>query len=464
MGMTRRSFNKIATTSTAAFGLAALQTQTSQAKIIGANDRIRVAFVGVANRGRQVADAFLKCDNMDMVGLCDIDSQTLELAQKRYADRAPKATLEKDFRKFLDRDDVDAVVFATPDHWHAFQTIEGCKAGKDIYCEKPVSSTIKEGRMMVQAARKYKRVVQVGIHRRSSPLYRKVAEYNIDELIGHVACARTAHLSNMYPNGIGRAQPTTPPASLDWDMWLGPKPNQAYQENIAPYKFRWWIAYCSQIANNGVHALDAIRWLLRETAPVSVCAMGGKYIVNDDRTIPDTMQAIFEFASGRIVTFSHIESSGNPIMATDEKFNPLGRIELRGTQGTLYTYDNHYLIKPERGGQFQDHKPRMKEVLYTVSGNAGGDSKSKGAQPRNLNTDITAVHAQNFLDCMRTREKPRCDIEEGHRSTTMAHMANISLAVKKRLDWDPEKEEFIGCPEANALLSYEYRAPWKLEL
>ncbi|MDD3588007.1 MAG: Gfo/Idh/MocA family oxidoreductase, partial [Thermoguttaceae bacterium] len=388
----------------------------------------------------------------DMVGLCDIDSQTLELAQKRYADRAPKATLEKDFRKFLDRTDVDAVVFATPDHWHAFQTIEGCKAGKDIYCEKPVSSTIKEGRMMVQAARKYKRVVQVGIHRRSSPLYRELAKGNMEDMIGQIACARTGYTSNMYPSGMGKAKPVAPPATLDWDLWVGPKPEQPFQENIAPYKFRWWISYCSQIANQGVHAIDALRWLLREKAPVAVCAMGGKYIVDDDRTIPDTMESIFEFADGRIVTFTDLESSGNPIFATDENYRQFGTLELRGTNGTFYSYDNRYVIKPERGGQFQDHKPRMKEVSYTIDGKAEG------------NTDLTARHAQNFLDCIRTREKPNCDIEDGHRSTSMALMANISLTVKKRLSWDPEKEEFIDCPQANAMLFYEYRAPWKLEL
>ena len=393
--LSRRTFTKAAAV-TASFGLAALQTETSGAKIIGANDRVRCAFVGVANRGRQLLDAFKKCDKMDIAGLCDVDSITLGKAKERYS---TTARTEKDFRKFLDDKDIDAMVFATPDHWHAFQTIESCKAGKDVYCEKPLSSTVKEGRMMIQAAEKYQRVVQVGIHRRSSPLYAKLAADKLDNKLGKVTVARTGYASNMFPNGMGKAKAATPPENLDWELWLGPKPERPFQENIAPYKFRWWIAYCSQIANQGVHHIDAIRWLLGEKAPCAVCAMGGKFAVDDDRTIPDTMEVTFQFASGRIMTFSHFESNGNPFMATDENYRALGYIELRGTQGTLYAYDNRYIIKPERGGQFQDHKPRLEPEEYTTVGKAEG------------NLDLTAYHAQNFLDCMRTRKTPRCSLE-----------------------------------------------------
>ncbi len=445
--ITRRTFGKAAAVM-APIGLAALQTATSHARIIGANDRIRCGFIGTANRGRQLLDAFLQCKkDMEVAALCDIDSETLAKAKEKYA---PNAITEHDFRKLIERSDLDALVYATPDQWHAYQTIETCKAGKDVYIEKPVSSTIKEGRMMIQAAEKYKRVVQVGIHRRSSPLYKKIADENIDQKIGRVAAARTGYTSNMYPNGMGKAKPGNPPANLDWDLWIGPKPFQPYQENIAPYKFRWWINYCSQIANQGVHHIDAIRWLLHEKAPDSVCAMGGKYVVDDDRTIPDTMEAVFTFASGRLLTFSFFESSGNPFMATNENNSALGYIEFRGTQGTLYAFDNRYIIKPERGGQFQDRQLRMKEEVYQIDGRAEG------------NKDLTAVHAQNFLDCMRSRKPTNCSLEDAQRSTSISLMANISLAVGRRLNWDAVKEEFIGDDEANSYLFYEYRNPWKL--
>lgn len=447
--ISRRSFTKTMAAA-APFGLTAIQTSGSESKIIGANDTIRVGFVGVANRGRQVLDAFLKSDKMEVAALCDIDSQTLANSQAKYA---PKAETVEDFRKLLDREDIDALVFATPDHWHAYQCIESCKAGKDVYVEKPLSSTVKEGRMMIEAAKKYKRVVQVGIHRRSSPLYKSLYDLPIENKIGKVAVAHTGYVGNMAPTGIGKAKPTDPPASLNWDLWLGPKAKRPYQENIAPYKFRWWIDYCSQIANQGVHHIDAVRWILHEEAPVSVCAMGGRFAVDDDRTIPDTMEAIYQFKSGRLLIVSVYESSGNPFLATDEKYRSLGYMEFRGINGTLYAVDNRYIIKPERGGQFQDRKPRMKEEVYEMPGGREG------------NRDLTAIHAQNFLDCMRSRsQQTNCDLENAQRSTTMALIANISLAVGRRLEWDAEKEEFINDAEANQHLFYEYRAPWKLEI
>ena len=447
--ISRRTFHKIGTASALAFGAAAVQTENSKARILGANDRIRCAFIGVANRGRQLISAFEKSPEMEIAVLCDIDTVPLEMAWEKAGQKPEK---EHDFRKLLDRDDIDAFVLATPDHWHAWQTIEACKAGKDVYCEKPLAATVHEGRLMVEAARKYKRIVQVGIHRRSGPIYQKLAAEGLDNKLGKVVVSRCSHTSNMYPKGIGHAKPAAPPANLDWDLWVGPRAEQAYQENIAPYKFRWWRNYSSQVANQGVHFIDLIRWYYNEDAPISVCAMGGKYVVDDDRTIPDTLNVCFEFASGRLLLFNHFESSGNPIMATDENYRPLGFLEFRGVNGTLYAYDNRYIVKPERPGQFQDKGERMKEETWTTDGSAEG------------NTDITALHAKNFLDCMRSRQTPNGDVEIGHRSTSMSLIANISLATGKRLQWDAKEEKFTNDDEANKLLSYEYRAPWKLEV
>jgi len=440
-----------ASATTLGIGLAALQTDSSRAQILGANDKARLAFIGVANRGGQLLSSFMKSPDASIAALCDVDSKTLGLAAERYEVAAENQTT--DFRRLYERDDVDGIVLATPDHWHAYMTIEGCKAGKDVYCEKPLATSIAEGRLMVQAARKYDRVVQVGIHRRSAPLYQHIFdEIGLENKVGRVVVARTSHCSNMYPAGMGKAKPTTPPANLDWELWLGPRPERDYQENITPYKFRWWGEYCSQIANQGVHFFDLIRWALDEKAPCSVCAMGGKFAVDDDRTIPDTMAVCFEFASGRLVTFNHFETSGNPIMATDENYRPLGFVEYRGTQGTCYVYDNRYLIMPEKPGQFQEKKPRAEEEIYTL----GGSSQQ--------NLDATALHAQNFIDCMRSRKRPNTDVEEAHLSTAMSHIANISLAMQQRIEWDAEKERITNIEEANELLGVEYRAPWKLEI
>jgi predicted dehydrogenase len=423
-------------TFTAAAAATTLALSTAPARALGANDRIRLGFIGVGNRGSQLLDAFLPHSDMQVVALCDVYEPYLERANQKLD---VKATTYGDFRKLIDRDDLDGVVIATPDHWHALQTIAACDAGKDVYVEKPLSITIHEGRRMIEAARRNKRVAQVGTHRRSSKLYTDLAErLHQSDPLGKITVSRAYRLSNMFPNGIGQAKPSDPPPDLDWDMWLGPRPARPFQATIAPYKFRWWDLYSSQVANWGVHYLDAIRWLTGDTAPASVCAMGGQFAVRDDRTIPDTMEAVFEFSSGRLAIFGQYEASGNVALRR-------GEIELRGTEGTLYIDDRGYEIVPERGGQFQDSKPRMRPEQR---GSSDGD--------------MTVQHARNFLDCMRSRKEANADIEIGHRSTTMSLLANISLATRSRLEWDAEHERITNVKEANELLHYEYRAPWKL--
>ena len=444
--MTRRTFTR--STAAVPFGLAALQTSTSKARIIGANDSIICVFIGVANRGGQLLSAFTRQDDLVVGALCDVNSATLAEAGERF-DPDGKAFRTDDFRRLIERDDLDAIAIATPDHWHALMSIHSCAAGKDVYVEKPMSATVVEGRKMVEAARRFDRVVQVGTHRRSSPLYQELAAIGADNKVGPVTVGRAYRLSNMWPDGIGRAEPSPAPAELDWDMWLGPRPARPYQDNIAPYKFRWWGLYSSQTGNWGVHFLDALRWLTGETAPSSVCMMGGRYAVDDDRTVPDTAQSTFEFDSGRLFVFGQFEANGNPAVATDEEYRALGEIELRGAKGTLYVSERSYRIFGERPGQFQTTGTRME----FEEGGVGGS-----------NNDLTGFHARNFLDCMRSRETPNADVEIGHRSTSMSLIANISWAMRQRLDWDAENERFTNSDEANEMLHYEYREPWSLDV
>jgi predicted dehydrogenase len=338
----------------------------------------------------------------------------------------------------LDRKDIDAVVIATPDHWHAIQMIAACNAGKDVYVEKPLSVTIREGRRMVESARRYDRVVQVGTQRRSSNLYAQLAEIVKSGAIGKVTVARAGLTNNMAPDGIGKLPDSDPPPGLDWDLWLGPRPERPFNLNVLPYKFRWWNLYSSQMANWGAHYLDAMRWVLRETAPASISAHGGIFAVDDCRSIPDTAEAIFEHASGVLTIFNTFEASGQPLLRT-------GEIEFRGTLGTAYASMNRIEIIPERGGAFQDPKPRIKTLA--VANNDGYAALDNG-------------HARNFLDCVKSRQRPNCDVEEGHRSTTYAHLANIALATRARLDWDAKAERFTNNDAANELLDYEYRQPW----
>ncbi len=398
-------------------------------------NRVRLGFVGVGNRGVQLLDAALKLPDADVVGFCDVYAPYLERAQEKLGRRVP---IYSDYRQLLERKDVDAVVIATPDHWHALQTVDACEAGKDVYVEKPLSITVVEGRRMVEAVRRTKRIVQVGLQRRSSGIYAEVAQLVQSGHIGKVTLAQCHRISNMFPSGIGHAPDGPPPQGLDWDMWLGPRPRRPFRATIAPYKFRWWHAYSSQVGNWGVHYFDALRWILGEKAPVSVSAHGGRFAVDDDRDIPDTLEVIFEFASGRLLTFGQYEASGLPALRT-------GEVELRGTLGAIYVGGSGYEVVADRGGQFQEWQPKI---------------ESRQVKRNDGNLDV--LHMRNFLDCVRSRQRPACDVEEGHLSTVFAHLANIALATRSRLEWDVNKERVTNNRLANSLLHYEYRAPWKL--
>ena len=442
--ISRRAFT---TGTTLAFGLAALQSSAEEKKVIGANDTIRCAFVGLGGRGKELLDRFKKMEKVAIVGLSDADTAAMDAAGKTFA---PNAVKERDYRKLIERKDVDVLVIATPDHWHALQTIEACKAEKDVYIEKPLSTTVVEGRKMVSAAKRYQRVIQVGFQRRSSPFYKLLLDEKKFNPISRVTVVRCARCNNMSWNGIGRLPRKDPPATLDWDLWLGPR-YQPYQDNITPYKFRWWGDYSSPVTSFGADYFDLYRMLMKDPMPSAVCAMGGKFVLWDDRTTPDNMEVIYQFPSNRLLTFSQFETSGNPIMPTDDKFNPLGEMEFRGTNGTMYLSDNHYVIKPEKGGQFQSPSARMKEETFDLDEEHGSK------------LDMTTLHIKNFFDCVRSREETNCPIDEGHFSTVMGLIAYASQLIGMRLDWDGRREQFTNHAPANLLLHYEYRAPWKLD-
>ncbi len=449
----RREFLSRSTTTAAALTLG--MATASQASA-GANDKLRLGFIGIGNRGSQLLRSFMKHDDVQVAALCDVyqpylarerssvDAQLL----KALGSRIPKmgeelgngVTRYTDFRRLLEQQDLDAVVIATPDHWHAIQAIAAMDAGKDVYVEKPLSITIHEGRKMVDAARRTGRIVQVGLHRRSSKLYENVHQLVQKDEIGKVTVARAFRISNMYPDGIGQEAARRPIAGFDWDMWLGPRAEVGYRTNITPYKFRWWKSYSSQMGNWGVHYCDGIRWILGDEAPVAVSAHGGQFALNDDRTIPDTMQATFELPSKALLVFGQYEACGGPAMVD-------GEIELRGTKANLYIEPEAggYGIVPSRAGQFQPKR-----------------SLGKAEEFKRIDGDLTDQHTRNFVDCVKARRQCNCDLETGHRSTTFAHLANIALATRSFLEWDARAERVTNNEAANELLHYEYREPWSL--
>jgi predicted dehydrogenase len=462
---TRRAF--ITTTGLVSAGLSLgvnPMNALNYSRISGANEKIRVGFIGVGNRGSQLLHIFMDQPDCEIAALCDIYEPYIirdrSKVDPRYLKDRPgqipemgekfgdKVIRYSDYRKLLENKNIDAVVIATPDHWHAIMTIDAIKAGKDVYVEKPLSKTIHEGRAMVNAGKNSKQIVTVGLNRRGAPTFQKLAKEIPAGKIGKVTFTSACHVGNMFPAGIGKMKPETPPKDFNWDAWLGPRAFRPYQYNIAPYMFRWWNDYCNQISNQGVHYLDLIRWMLNEEAPSVISTLGGKYAVDDDRTIPDTMQVTYEFPSGSVATVKVLEASSG-------SFIPYGFIEMRGTKGTLYTNENDYKIVPTAPGQFQSWDKLMEPEVYSID-------KKDTLLADNSYLNSTANLIRNFLDCIKSRKAPMSTLEIGQRSTSMAHMATISLMTKHRLEWDPVKEVFKNSEEANKLLHYEYRKPYSL--
>lgn len=298
---------------------------------------------------------------------------------------------------------------------------------------------------MVDAQKESKQVVAVGLNRRASSVYQNLAKEIQGGKIGQVVTARAYRISNMFPNGIGKLKAEKPPKDFDWDLWLGPRPLRPYQYNIAPYYFRSWKDYSSQMGNWGAHYMDVIRWMVGETAPSAISTQAVSGIIGDDRTIPDNMEVTFEFASGLMIQFHIYEACGAGGVSG-------GEVEFNGTKGTLVASQNGYTITPARPGQFQTWKKQLEAETYDVKGDAThGDLAIK--------EDSTANLIRNFLDCVKSRKQPWCSEEDGHRSTSFAHLANISLAVNKRIEWDAEAEKVTNSKRANRLLHYDYRKP-----
>lgn len=422
---------------------------------LGANDRIRLGFIGVGNRGDQVLDAFLAQSDAQVVAVCDLSQDYMDFASRKIGG-SPRQC--KDYRQILEMKDVDAVVINTPDHWHALQTIHACQAGKDVYVEKPLSLRLTEGRRMVQAVEKYKRVCQVGIHRRSLAYCHEMADFIKGGGIGKVTVARAFHIQNEWPNGIGMAQDENPPAGLDWEAWLGPAPKKSYNQNRAYYRFRWFYDYSGgQVTNFGVHYIDLIHACLGVNAPTSVAAMGGKFVVQDNREIPDTLEAMWQYPGGTLVTFSQFNANAAPGAGQPAE------VEFRGTKGTIYFRSNGFEVVPERVSE--DIFPARSPITRQQDGRYRSGAKTL-IEPRKVPAgpggNDTTHHARNFLDCIKSRNKCTCDIETGHRSTSATLIANIAHQTQFMLQWDAKAERFINNSAANKLLEFSYRAPYKL--
>ena len=442
---TRRDFAKT-------LAVAGASTALSALRVRGANDRIRIGFIGLGNRGDQVLDGFLAHQDAEVIAICDLHQPYLDFAAHKIG-TSPKQF--RDYRNVLELKEVDAVAICTPDHWHALQTIHAFQAGKDVYGEKPLSLCVAEGRRMVEAARKYNRVTQVGLTRRSAPACKEAADLIRSGEIGKITAIRSFHIQNEWPKGIGDPPDGDPPAGFEWEAWLGPAPKVRYNRNRAFYRFRWFYDYSGgQLTNFGAHYLDFAHWALGQDAPLAVTAMGAKLAVEDNREIPDTLEVLWTYPGGTLVTFSQFNANAARADLRDST------MEVRGTKGTLYLTWNGYEVVPEK---ITDKVfPALTPLDRSLSGDYESGRKPLIEAKKFEDKDPTALHARNFLDCVRSRKPCNCDIEIGHRSTATTLIANIALKTKSYLEWDAKAEKFTNHPAANKYLSYEYRAPYKL--
>jgi predicted dehydrogenase len=430
--LNRRSFSKALA--------AGAYTVLSASRVLGANDQIRVGIIGSGGRGSGVWRDFLAQPDVTPVAVCDVYDPNRERAAAMCKDKVAQF---KDFRQMLDRKDIDAVVIATPDHWHALQTILACKAGKDVYVEKGLSSTVREGRVAVDTARKYKRIVQVGAQERSGDHFAKAVKLIQDGALGSVRRVSANWTRNMMPGFNPRALKTGLTDALDWDMWLGPAPAVPFDPIRFSYNWRWFWDYSGgQMTNWGSHTLEVVRWALNVKTPTAVAAIGGRYELKDGGQTPDVQDVIYSFP-GCTVTWAGCEVSGFESIRypqNDRRAKPL--MEFHGTKGSMVLTRRGFEVTPEIWtGDDQDGKPAMEPMSAAAMGGS---------------------HVRNFLDCMRSRNLPNGDVEEGHYTMVMCHLANISMRVGRMLHWDAAKEECIGDKEANQLLTKPYRKPWTL--
>ena len=444
------------------FGLSAASaftaaTAASASRIVGANDRVRAGFIGLGNRGDQNIDGFLPHKDVDFVGLCDLWKPYRDFARAKLESKSrllPNLIETDDYRQLLASKEIDAVIVSTPDHWHALQTIEACSASKDVYCEKPLSLALAEGRAMVSAARKHARIVQVGLQRRSSAVCKEACERVRSGEIGKVTVARAFHIQNESPLGIGNPPDGTAPTGLDWDRWLGPAPKVAYNLNRTFYRFRWFFDQSGgQLTNMGVHYLDLIHWALGQDSPTSVTAMGGKFAVDDNREIPDTLEVLWTYPGGTLVSFSQYNATSIPAGKAGVE------LEFRGTKGACFIGGSSYEIVPDPQpvGEFPIGSP-----LERGNGKAWRAQRASTVKAMTRKGKLdTADHTRNFLDCIRSRATPNADVEIGHRDTSAAILGNIAYRKRKFIEWDGRTEKIVNEPALNRLLHPTYRAPYQ---
>ncbi len=439
-------------------GAAAFLSAASSLRVLGANERIGVGFIGYGLIGKRHVLDFKEQPDVDILGVAEAHRGRLEEARALIGGGVKG---HADFRRLLDDRAIDAVVISTPDHWHALMTMLACAAGKDVYVEKPLTLFVREGRWMIDAARRFQRIVQVGTQQRSGAHYQRARELIRSGHIGKIVSVRMQAYRNILP-GFGAPPDGEPPAELDWEMFLGPAPKRRYNPNRGIYHFRWFWDYSGgQMTNLAAHSLDIVDWYLDGKPPRAVTSAGGRFCLQDNGETPDTQDALIEYP-GFTAVWSHREGS---LGRRDEH-----SLEFFGTKASLAVSRRGFLVTPDARVPPENAVPQ-----FTGAHPVGGPARVASAGPVQYWTEALKDqsgdqrlqfqgHARNFLDCVRSRKQPIADLESGHRVATTCHLANLSLHVGRKLRWDADREEIAGDPEASKLLQRPYRPPWDKEL
>ncbi len=423
------------------------------------SDRIGIAVIGCGGMGRADLTDFQKQPEVEIRAVCDVFRPNAETAARLCTG---KPDIYSDYRRVLERKDIDAVVVATPDHWHPLIAIQACESGKDVYVEKPISHNVREGRLMVEAARRHARVVQVGIQQRSGAHFQRAAAAVHEGRIGKVHFAQCwNHGFSANPKGMGHPADAPVPEGLDWDMWLGPAPKIPY--NPARRNFRaFWDYAGGELTNWCVHLIDVVHWALQVDTPLTVTSSGGKWFYDDIRECADTQEVVWEYPGHLLVRYSTMvhNSYGPNGHPGNKSFGSYG-ILLQGTKGTLFIDRAGYEITP----QMEMHAEKQtagSSAAYDDLLGYGQFYTALTAAERGATSFQHLPHVRNFLDCVKSRQRPAGDIETGHRSTATCLIGNIALRTGEKLRWDAAAERFTNSEKANAMLRRDYRAPWRL--
>lgn len=438
---------------------AAALSAASWNRVVGANERIGVGVIGFGLIGRIHARNFKAQPDVQMVGVAEVFQPRLEAGAELLGSGAAKY---RDFRRLLDNKDVDAVIVATPDHWHALMTMMACAAGKDVYVEKPLTLFVEEGRWMLEAARRHRRVVQVGTQQRSGPHYQKARELIRSGHLGELVSVQCNYFRNVSP-GFGNPADQSAPPELDYDLWLGPAPRRPYNPNRAVYHFRWFWDYSGgQMTNLGAHSLDTIYWITGVKGPRAVMCSGGRYFLRDNCEVPDVQDAIIEYPGFHTVCQFRECAAGFSRTG-------MGGVDFHGNKGTMTLGRDGFEVSP-------DKKENPINILARIIGGhpVGGPqpvpepANQRWTEPVEDNSgdwkDQYVQHTRNFLDCIKSRAQPNSELESGHQVATVCHLANISMKVGRKIRWDAEKEAILDDAEASQLLVRPYRRPWDAEL